>query len=140
MSKKIYFNKAQNTSEKTITKFWFNRFDVNYNNLDFLVDKIKKLVKSEKTTDSVKKQLTRLIDFDFTKYDCFYIYSNKLCFGINSESKTIDFYDSDFDSIINLKDFTKNYNCKIATKKSTKSQKQNDSVDSSVFGSTESQQ
>ena len=129
MSSKIYFNKIQNTSDSTITKYWFNRFDKNYNNLDFLIEKIKKLVSSDKATDSVKKQLQKLVNFDFTKYDCFYIYSNKLCFGVDCKNQVIDFYDNNFDSVVNLDNYTKNYNCKVATKTN-----QNDSVDSSVFG------
>lgn len=113
---KIYFDKIQNTSDKTITKFFYNVNDKNYNNLDFLKNKIKSLLTSDKTTESVKKQLKKLVNFDFEKYDCFYIYSNMLCFGINCESKTIDFFKNDFDSVINLQGYEKNYNCKIESK------------------------
>lgn len=112
---KIYFEKIQNTSDQSITKFYYNKYDQFYNDLDFLKSKIKSLIKSEKTSESVKKQLTRLVNFDFEKYDLFYIYSNILCFGINTQEKKIDFYKNDFDSIINLQGFTKNYNCKIGS-------------------------
>ena len=116
---KIYFDKIQNTSDKTITKFYYNVNDENYNNLDFLKNKIKSLLTSDKTTDSVKKQLKKLVNFDFEKYDCFYIYSNALCFGIDCESKIIDFYKNDFDSVINLQGYEKKYNCKIESKNKT---------------------
>lgn len=115
----VYFNKIQNTNDKSITKFYYNKNDKLFNNLEFLQNKIKSLLTSEKTTESVKKQLKRLVNFDFTKYDCFYIYSNNLCFGINLTDKIIDFYKNDFDSVINLSDFTKNYNCKIESQNKT---------------------
>ena len=127
--KKIYFEKSQKTSDETITKFYFNKNNKFFNNLQFLKNKIDSLLNSEKSSDSVKKQLKKLKNFDFEKYDCFYIYSNSLCFGINCETKTIDFYKNDFDSIINLQGYSKNYNCKI----DSKSQNQNDSIDSSDF-------
>ena len=112
---KIYFTKSQNTNDKSITRFYYNKSDKNYNNLDFLIDKIAKLIASDKTTDNAKKQLQKLRNFDFAKYDCFYIYSNQLCFGIDKNTKTIDFYNNDYDSIINLQDYAKNYNCKYAS-------------------------
>ena len=116
---KIYFTKSQNTSDKSITRFYYNKNDNNYNNLDFLIDKIKKLIASDKSTDSVKKQLQKLQKIDFTKYDCFYIYSNQLCFTIDKNTKTIDFYNNDYDAIIKLQDYTKNYNCKIASNRTS---------------------
>lgn len=126
---KVYFNKIQNTSDKTITKFYYNKNDVNYSNLDFLKQKIKSLLKSEKSTDSIKKQLKKLVNFDFEKYDCFYIYSNTLCFGIDAKNKIIDFYKNNFDSIIKLDGYTKNYNCKIESARSSDC----DTVDASDF-------
>lgn len=126
---KVYFNKIQNTSDSTITKFYYNESDNNYNNLDFLKNKIKSLLRSEKTSESVKKQLKKLVNFDFNKYNCFYIYSNTLCFGIDTKNKIIDFYKNDFDSVINLQGFAKNYNCKIKSGRASDS----DSVDASDF-------
>lgn len=124
----VYFNKIQNTSEQSITKFYFNKKNQLFNNLDFLKNKIKSLLESEKTSESVKKQLRKLALVDFDSYDCFYIYSNTFCFGINTNKKTIDFYKNDFDSVVDLQGFTKNYNCKIAV-----NQQQNQKVDASDF-------
>ena len=120
---KIYFTKSQNTSDKSITRFYYNKNNSNYNNLDFLIEKIKKLIASDKTTDSVKKQLQKLQKIDFTKYDCFYIYSNNLCFTIDKKTKTIDFYNNDYDSIIAIDGYNKNYNCKIASNRTSDSDK-----------------
>lgn len=125
---KVYFNKIQNTNEQSITKFYFNKNNPLFNNLDFLQNKIKSLIGSDKTSESVKKQLRKLSQIDFNKYDCFYIYSNVFCFGIDSQNKIIDFYKNDFDSVIDLQGYTKNYNCKIAG-----NQNQNQKIDSSDF-------
>ena len=125
---KVYFNKIQNTNEQSITKFYFNKKNQLFNNLEFLQNKIKSLIESEKTSESVKKQLRKLSQIDFAKYDCFYIYSNVFCFGIDSQNKIIDFYKNDFDSVIDLQGYTKNYNCKIAS-----NQNQNQKIDSSDF-------
>ena len=76
--KKIYFEKSQKTSDETITKFYFNKNNKFFNNLQFLKNKIDSLLNSEKSSDSVKKQLKKLKNFDFEKYDCFYIYSYSL--------------------------------------------------------------
>ena len=124
----VYFNKIQNTSEQSITKFYYNKKNQLFNNLEFLKNKIKSLIESEKTSESVKKQLRKLAQVDFDSYDCFYIYSNVFCFGINTSKKTIDFYKNDFDSVVDLQGFTKNYNCKIAS-----NQQQNQKVDASDF-------
>ena len=126
--KKIYFEKAQKTNDATITKFYFNKNNKFFNNLQFLKDKITSLLLSEKTSASVKKQLNKLAKANFEKYDCFYIYSNTLCFGIDAQNKIIDFYKNDFDAVVDLQGFTKNYNCKIAV-----NQQQNQKVDASDF-------
>lgn len=122
----LYFEKAQKTNESSITKFYYNKYNKNYNNFDFLQNKIKSLLQSEKVTESVKKQLKRLTCVNFALYDCFFIYSNVFCFGIDSQNKIIDFYKNDYDSVIDLQGYTKNYNCKINTKNKTESEKIND--------------
>lgn len=134
-TKKVYFNKIQKTDDKTITKFYYNKNDKNYNNLDFLIAKIKNLIKSPKSTEGIKKQLNRLVDFDFAKYDCFYIYSNKLCFGINTTEKTVDFYDNDFDCVVKIAGYKNNYNCKLPKSTSGNSTKSNDNdtIDANDF-------
>ena len=55
--KKIYFEKSQKTSDETITKFYFNKNNKFFNNLQFLKNKIDSLLNSEKSSDSVKKKL-----------------------------------------------------------------------------------
>lgn len=127
--KKIYFNKIQNTNDKTISKFYFNKNNEMFNNIDFLQNKIKSLLESNKTTESIKKQLKRLQLIDFNKYDCFFIYSNTFCFGIDAKNKVIDFYKNDYDSIIDLQGYTKNYNCKAPSSRGGC----NDIIDSSDF-------
>lgn len=140
---KVYFDKMQNTNDKSITKFYYNKFDPNYNNLDFLKKKIIDLIKSPKTTESIKKLLIKLKDFNFDQYDCFYIYASKLIFGIKTQEKTIDFYDNKFDCVIKLKDYFYNYNCKLPKIKKDQSdqEKESDQIDpSDLIGSDQSDQ
>jgi hypothetical protein len=110
---KVYFNKIQNTSEQSITKFYFNKNHQLFDNLEFLQNKIKQLIDSNKTSESVKKQLRKLAQVDFNKYDCFYIYSNVFCFGIDTQHKTIDYYKNEYDSVVDLQGYKENYNCKV---------------------------
>lgn len=126
---KVYFNKIQNTNDKTISKFYFNKNNDMFNNIDFLQNKIKSLLESNKATESIKKQLKRLQLIDFNKYDCFFIYSNVFCFGIDSQNKVIDFYKNDYDSVIDLQGYTKNYNCKAPSTRGGS----NDKIDASDF-------
>lgn len=119
MSKK-YFYKMQKTSDNTITCFYYNKSDDNYNNLDFLNQKIKDLIESQKTSDNTKKQLKRLQCVNLDYYDLFFIYSNTLKIAINHNDKIIDFYDNDYDLFIDKKLFESknyqfNYNAKINT-------------------------
>ena len=129
---KVNLQKKQNTNNKSITCYFYNKSDSNYNNLQFLIDKINQLLKSDKTTDSVKKLLNRLQYANFEKYDLFFVYSNVLYFGIDKANKTIDFY-RDCDYMID-KDFLsklqKNYNCKINIPKSEKQKAKNQLIDS----------
>ena len=122
MSKK-YFYKMQKTSDQTITCFYYNKKDINYNNIDFINKKINDLIKSEKTSDNVKKQLKRLKNLDLKYYDLFFIYSNAIKIGINHNDKVIDFYDNDYDQFIDQDYFKNNnyhfnYNTKIKIIKS----------------------
>lgn len=126
---KVYFNKIQNTNDKTISKFYFNKNNEMFNNIDFLQNKIKSLLESEKTTDSIKKQLKRLQLIDFAKYDCFFIYSNAMCFGINAQNKVIDFYKNEYDAVVDLQGYNKNYNCKAPSTRGGN----NDKIDASDF-------
>ena len=116
---KIYFTKSQNTSDKSITRFYYNKNDKNYNNLDFLIEKIKKVIASDKSSENTKKVLQKLQSLDLSKYDCFYIYSNNLCFGIDKQNKVIDYYNNDYDSIIKLNDYEQNYNCKLPSNRTS---------------------
>ena len=133
----VNLQKKQYTTSESITCFYYNKSDNNFNNLDFLINKIKSLLESEKTSESVKKQLNRLQYADFNKYDLFFVYSNVLFFGIDKTNNTIDFY-RDCDYMIDksiLDKFNKNYHCKIAVPAGAKKRKKTEpqKIDSSDF-------
>lgn len=134
----VKLQKKQYTTSESITCYFYKKSDANFNNLDFLKNKIKQLLSSEKVSDSVKKQLYRLQYADFNKYDLFYIYSNALFFGIDKTNNTIDFY-RDCDYMIDkaiLDKFTKNYHSKInvpAGEKKQRKKSEPQKIDSSDF-------
>jgi hypothetical protein len=133
----VNLQKKQYTTSESITCFYYNKSDNNFNNLDFLINKIKSLLESEKTSESVKKQLNRLQYADFNKYDLFFVYSNVLFFGIDKANNTIDFY-RDCDYMIDksiLDKFNKNYHCKIDLPAGAKKRKKTEpqKIDASDF-------
>lgn len=135
-----YFDKKQNTSNKSITMYYYNRFQKNFNNLDFLKNKIDELLNLPEVSDNTKKQLNRLNRVDFDSYDLFFIYSNSFKLGINHKNKIVDFYDNDYQYFVDLdyfksQNYTINFNVKIKQGGDSKSQNK---IDASDFESPES--
>lgn len=99
--KKIYFKKQKYTNDSTIRYFYFNKKSDSSDELQFLKNKIKSLLNSKITSDSVKKQLKKLNAIDFNKFNSFYIYSNSLKYAIDDEFVLI--FDKNFYSLFDKK-------------------------------------
>lgn len=125
---KIYFKKQKFTNDVTIRYFYFNKNTDDKSELEFLKNKIKSLLDSKLTSAGVKKQLNKLKSIDFTRFNCFYIYSNDLKFAIDDNNVVL--FDKNFYCLFDKK--VADDKIKICKLKINSSDS-NDSIDSDVL-------